>query len=163
MQNVSENSKKVLKRVCRRKRQGDKRAARGRLFLFCLWFWAAVLAGCRIVDVSKGEVREVEYTVLGSDEIPEEVEKVLDEQGEEPFALAYESGGFLYLMKGYGRQNSGGYSIRVESLYTAGEVIHVQTTLEGPATREEQKGDGSCPTIVLKLEARENASVVFEG
>ena len=31
------------------------------------------------------------------------------------------------------------------------------------ATREEQKGDGSCPTIVLKLEAREDASVVFEG
>ena len=66
-------------------------------------------------------------------------------------------------MKGYGRQNSGGYSIRVESLYAAGEVIHVKTALEGPATREEQKGDGSCPTIVLKLEAREDASVVFEG
>ena len=51
----------------------------------------------------------------------------------------------------------------VESLYAAGEVIHVKTALEGPATREEQKGDGSCPTIVLKLEAREDASVVFEG
>ncbi len=122
-----------------------------------------VLAGCRIVDVSEGEVKEVEYTVLGNEDLPEEVRKSLEEQGQEPFALAYESGGFLYLMKGYGRQNSGGYSIRVESLYAAGEVIHVKTALEGPATREEQKGDGSCPTIVLKLEARENASVVFEG
>ena len=131
------------------------------LTLFFLCF--SMLTGCRIVDVSEGEAKEVEYTVLGSDEIPEEVEKVLEEQGQEPFALAYESGGFLYLMKGYGRQNSGGYSIRVDSLYATGEVIHLQTTLEGPATREEQKGDGSCPSIVLKPEARKNASVVFEG
>ena len=129
------------------------------LFFLCF----SMLTGCRIVDVSEGEAKEVEYTVLGSDEIPEEVEKVLEEQGQEPFALAYESGGFLYLMKGYGRQNSGGYSIRVDSLYATGEVIHLQTTLEGPATREEQKGDCSCPFIVLKLEARKNASVVFEG
>ena len=129
------------------------------LFFLCF----SMLTGCRIVDVSEGEAKEVEYTVLGSDEIPEEVEKVLEEQGQEPFALAYESGGFLYLMKGYGRQNSGGYSIRVDSLYATGEVIHLQTTLEGPATREEQKGDGSCPFIVLKLEARKNDSVVFEG
>ena len=129
------------------------------LFFLCF----SMLTGCRIVDVSEGEAKEVEYTVLGSDEIPEEVEKVLEEQGQEPFALAYESGGFLYLMKGYGRQNSGGYSIRVDSLYATGEVIHLQTTLEGPATREEQKGAGSCPFIVLKLEARKNASVVFEG
>lgn len=128
-----------------------------------LFLCFSMLTGCRIVDVSEGEAKEVEYTVLGSDEIPEEVEKVLEEQGQEPFALAYESGGFLYLMKGYGRQNSGGYSIRVDSLYATGEVIHLQTTLEGPATREEQKGDSSCPFIVLKLEARKNASVVFEG
>lgn len=38
----------------------------------------------------------------------------------------------------------------------------MKTALEGPATREEQKGDGSCPTIVLKLEAREDASVVLK-
>lgn len=65
-----------------------------------------VLTGCRIVDVSEGEVKEVEYTVLGNEDLPEEVRKLLEEQGQEPFALAYESGGFLYLMKGYGRQNS---------------------------------------------------------
>ena len=64
------------------------------LFFLCF----SMLTGCRIVDVSEGEAKEVEYTVLGSDEIPEEVEKVLEEQGQEPFALAYESGGFLYLM-----------------------------------------------------------------
>ena len=128
---------------------------------FCIL--VSALIGCRIVDVSEGEAKEVDYTLLESDEIPEEVEKVLEKQGQEPFALAYESGGFLYLMKSYGLQNSGGYSIRVESLYATGQVVHVQTTLEGPATREEQKGDSSCPTIVLKLEARENASVVFEG
>ena len=54
-----------------------------------------VLAGCRIVDVSEGEVKEVEYTVLGNEDLPEEVRKLLEEQGQEPFALAYESGGFL--------------------------------------------------------------------
>ena len=32
-----------------------------------------VLAGCRIVDVSEGEVKEVEYTVLGNEDLPEEV------------------------------------------------------------------------------------------
>lgn len=136
-----------------------------RRWLFFLLFFCLLLpemAGCRIVDVSEGEIREVDYTVPGDDSLPEEVKKVLEAQGEEPFSLAYESGGFLYLMKGYGQQKSGGYSIRVERLYTSGQVIHVKTELIGPATREEQKGDGSCPVIVLKLEARKGSTVVFE-
>lgn len=137
-----------------------------RWMMVCLLFCSLllpILAGCRIIDVSEGELRDVEYTVTGNDDLPEEVMKVLEEQGTEPFALAYESGGFLYLMKGYGQQKSGGYSIKVERLYTAGKVIHVKTELVGPATREEQKGDGSCPKIVLKLEARKGSTVVFEG
>lgn len=131
--------------------------------LILLGLLISALAGCRVVDVSKGEIRDVEYTVPGNEDLPDEVRKALEEQKEEPFSLAYESGGFLYLMKGYGKQKSGGYSIRVERLYASGSVIHVKTQLEGPATKEEQKGGESCPVIVLKLEERKDASVVFEG
>lgn len=148
-------------RRTKRQEDGSMRQWLIRLLFFALTF--SMLTGCRIVDVSKGEIRDVEYTVPGSDDLPEEVKETVEKQGEEPFSLAYESGGFLYLMKGYGKQKSGGYSIRVERLYTVGQTIHVKTELEGPETKEEQKGGESCPVIVLKLEARKDASVVFEG
>ena len=121
------------------------------------------LAACTSSVQQSESKDDMEFTVVSEDRLPEELKEIVEEKKGSAFKLTYADEGYLYICIGYGKQDSGGYSIRVESLYATGQVVHVQTTLEGPATREEQKGDSSCPTIVLKLEARENASVVFEG
>ena len=55
-------------------------------------------------------------------------------------------------MRGYGRQKTGGYSIRILNVGISGETLHVKSELIGPQTKEEQKGDGSTPYFVMKLE-----------
>ncbi|MCI5650140.1 MAG: protease complex subunit PrcB family protein [Fusicatenibacter sp.] len=135
---------------------------RGFLILTAALFLLLVLNCCSVTDVTKGERTEIEYTVVKTNEIPSEVGEIINERKEEEFQMTYESGGYLYLLRGYGKQKSGGYSIRVEEVSVSDEALHVRTTLLGPPDREAQKGAVSCPYIVLKTEERSNLPVVFE-
>ena len=125
------------------------------LLIFCLF------CGCGITNVEKGERREVEYTVLKPDAIPPEIAEIIKAQGDADFQMTYKSNGFLYLLRGYGKQKSGGYSIQVEEMTATEEALHVKTRLLGPETKEEQKGDGSVPYLVIKTEDL-GLSVVFK-
>ena len=64
----------------------------------------------------KGKEHAVEYTVLGEDQIPDEIRKVVDVKKQEEFQMTYQEEDMLYLLQGYGIQSSGGYSIRVEKV-----------------------------------------------
>ena len=74
--------------------------------------------------------------------------------------MAYQSGNELYLIKGYGRQMGGGYSIQVEGLEKSEDAIQLRTKLIGPSSEEEQSPEPSYPYIVLKTEYR-NLPVLF--
>ena len=112
----------------------------------------AIWVGCGISEKKEGTYQEVAYTVVKSGEIPEEVKKLIADQQEKAFQMVYKSDGYLYVMRGYGRQKTGGYSIRILDVGTCGERLLVRSELIGPQTKEEQKGDGSCPYFVIKLE-----------
>ena len=122
---------------------------------------ACLCCGCGITNVEEGERKAVEYTVLKTDAIPPEVAEVIKAQGEAEFQMTYKSDGFLYILRGYGKQKSGGYSIQVEEVTATDGALHVKTRLLGPETKEEQKGDGSVPYLVIKTEDLE-LPVVFE-
>ena len=64
--------------------------------------------------------------------------------------MTYQSEDYLYIMVGYGLQNSGGYSIAVEGLTLAGEGICCETRLLGPDGGEELTTAVSYPYIVIK-------------
>lgn len=87
----------------------------------------------------KGKEHAVEYTVLGEDQIPDEIRKVVDVKKQEEFQMTYQEEDMLYLLQGYGIQSSGGYSIRVEKVSENDTELHVKTKLIGP---EEKWGDG---------------------
>ena len=129
--------------------------------LFLVILASFVLCGCGISDVEKGEREAVEYTVLRADAIPPEVAEIIQEQGSDAFQMVYKSKGYLYILRGYGMQKSGGYSIQVEEVTAADEALHVRTRLLGPETEEEQKGEGSVPYLVIKTEDLE-LPVIFE-
>lgn len=122
---------------------------------------AIMLSGCGIQKEEAGDFRAVDYTVLKTAEIPEEVMELIQNQGEKAFQMVYKSDGWLYVMRGYGKQKTGGYSIRVLEVGTAGELLRVRSELIGPQTKEEQKGDSSSPYFVLKLEDQ-GYPVMFE-
>ena len=90
------------------------------------------IAGCGIRSMSGQEEQELDYTVVKEENIPDEVRDILQEHKGEKFQMTYQSEDYLYIMVGYGLQNSGGYSIAVEGLTLAGEGICCETRLLGP-------------------------------
>lgn len=112
-----------------------------------------ILGGCQMIRIEEGEVSPVEYTVVSREEIPAEVLSLIQEKKEKEFQLTYQSGEDLYLIKGYGRQMTGGYSIAVEELGIMGDVLRFKTKLIGPS--ENAGGEPSYPCIVVKIKYRD--------
>ena len=133
-----------------------------RLSLICLIAWLAFsIVGCGMLRKKNSEAKEVDYTVVKKEELPSEVKKIIEVKKQEEFQMAYQCEGELYLLRGYGIQSSGGYSIQVEYVRENEEEIHIKTRLLGPESREEQKDTISCPSIVVKVENR-NKKIVFD-
>ncbi len=126
-----------------------------------LWIvvFSLVLGGCQLVRIEEGQVVPVKYTLVKKEDIPAEAMALIEEKKEKEFQITYQNGQELYLIKGYGRQMSGGYSICVEELGTIGETLRFQTKLIGPSD-DEQKGEPSYPYIVVKIRYR-NEHVEF--
>lgn len=120
------------------------------------------LASCRITDVSEGERKELSYAIVKPGDFPPEIDQILRKKKESAFQMAYESGDDLYILRGYGKQKSGGFSIQIEEVSKSENAVFVRTKLVGPAAKEEQKGAASCPYVVLKTKAAAGISVVFE-
>ena len=113
---------------------------------------ALLLTGCGLLSDVK--LRDLDFTVLSEEKIPEELKTVIAEKGAEPFQLTYSDNRNLYISIGYGEQKSGGYSIAVDALYLTDDAIHVSTSLLGPDITGQKDGAGtpSTPYIVLKTE-----------
>ena len=126
------------------------------------------LCGCTVITKDGNEkVRDIDFTVLAEDNIPDELKQVIEEKKEKEFKLTYQDNGFLYICVGYGRQETGGYSITVNDLYLTGNSIYVDTNLIGPdpENRElykaQEKDSASYPYVILKIEYWDK-SVVFD-
>ncbi|MGI6094861.1 MAG: protease complex subunit PrcB family protein [Lachnospiraceae bacterium] len=120
-----------------------------------------LLAGCSITKVSSANAETLEYTIMKAEDYPEEVAKLLDENKEQEFQMTYQDGQYLYLLKGYGRQETGGYSIQVEDVSRWDNAVHLKTMLIGPPREEELTKEPSYPSLVIKMEYREDP-VIFE-
>ena len=123
-----------------------------------LLFWIAavflMLSGCRAIRIEEAERPPLKYTVVDSSRIPEEAASLIEEKKAAEFQMIYQSGEDMYLIKGYGRQMSGGYSIQVTDLSLSSTAIFFSTKLIGPS-KDSQSGEPSYPYIAVKTEYRE--------
>ncbi|MBR6771594.1 MAG: protease complex subunit PrcB family protein [Lachnospiraceae bacterium] len=125
------------------------------------------LAGCSIKTQERDEkLKDMEFTVLGEGDIPQELRELVEERKEEEFKLTYQDGDFLYICIGYGRQETGGYSITVSGMYLTANAIYVDTNLIGPEPGEKKlygvrEEGASYPYVVLRTEYLEKP-VVFD-
>lgn len=132
-----------------------KRNRKGQTALAVLLVLGAVLtAGCRERKDSLEKIKDLEYTVTAQENIPEELMTVIEEKKGEGFKLTYQDSGFLYICIGYGQQESGGYSITVNTLYETENAVYLDTTLLGPEPGETEgkKESPSYPYVVVKTE-----------
>ena len=114
-----------------------------------------------MVKQSGKKVRDLEFTVAKTEELPENLQEMLEKKKEENYSFTYSDNEYLYIAKGYGIQETGGYSVSVDDCYLTKTNIVVKTRLHGPAVGEDVAKTPSYPNIVLKLELNDK-DVVFE-
>lgn len=124
-----------------------------------------ILAGCSMLSEEKIKLRDLDFTILSEEKIPEELKAIIEEKKAEaptePFKLTYSDNENLYIGIGYGEQATGGYSIVVNELYLTDNAICVNTSLLGPEPSEKSNRTPSYPVIIIKTEKLDQ-TVVFE-
>ena len=119
------------------------------------------LCGCSIREEDSVKLRDLEFTLVSEERLPEELKTMIEEKKQEPFKFTYTDQENLYLCIGYGEQTTGGYSITVNELYLTENAIYVHTNLLGPSPKEKENPAVSYPYVVIKTENLDK-NVVFE-
>ena len=122
---------------------------------------AAMLSACGGETEKEENRNNLEFTVVSEDRLPDELKEILDQKKESAFKLTYADEGYLYICVGYGKQESGGYSVTVNELCETDNAIYVNTNLLGPKAGSSPGTSPSYPYIVLKIEFRDK-TVVFD-
>lgn len=134
------------------------------MIFFGLAMWVLVvrtLSGCSMNKDDGNKVRDLEFSVTAEAEVPQELAQIIAEKQQSPFKLTYSDDQNLYIVAGYGKQDSGGFSIAVNELYLTENSIVLDTDLIGPAKGENGGTENSYPYIVIKTEMSE-LPVVFQ-
>lgn len=122
---------------------------------------AAMLSGCTFLSEERIKLRDLDFTVLSEEKIPEELMSIIEEKKKEPFQITYTDKEYLYICTGYGEQATGGYSIAVNELYLTDTAVYVSTSLLGPESADKNNATPSYPYIVIKTEYLDQ-TVIFE-
>lgn len=120
------------------------------------------LGGCALGEIAEEKQKDLEYTVVAQDDIPEKLQEVIAEKEEKAFQISFTLGDALYIAVGYGEQQTGGYSICVNGLYETENAIVIDTTLIGPDSGEKAAESASYPYLVVKTEAIADKPIEFK-
>ena len=85
--------------------------------------------------------------------IPAALRQAIKENEAREIRMTFEDGNDLYLIRGYGEQKTGGYSIAVDACTEDEEKLYLTTRLIGPEDAEKQPKDASYPYIVVRVAA----------
>lgn len=120
------------------------------------------MQGCKFKIIpQEQEKREVEFVIVSEECISKEIQDLIETRKEEEMKLTYVEGENRYIIIGYGKQNTGGYSIYVKDLYATENALYVDTCLLGPKKGSKIKEVPSYPVIVLQI-SEMGLPVVFE-
>lgn len=130
------------------------------LVMFCM-LATGWLCGCSVEKANRTKERDLDYQIATPEEIPEELLVQIEEKKAADFKMTYETPEQLYIVRGYGEQATGGYSIQVKELYLSNNAAFFQTELIGPRKGEVITKSPSFPYIVVVTE-KVDRNVVFE-
>lgn len=131
--------------------------------LFCGLCLGALLtmSACSVQKIQEEKIRDLDYTVLCEEDIPEELQEQIQRKKMEEFRLTYEDQGILYLAKGYGERETSGYQVELKACYETENTLHIRTELLGPSKKEKIIREKTNPYIVVKLSSV-GKNVMFE-
>ena len=115
------------------------------------------LAGCLGKEGEK--VRELDSLIISEEALPSQLKGIIDEKKEKEFQFTFSDQKNLYICIGYGKQETGGYSIVLNDLYLTDAEVVVDTTLLGPDPAAQAKKTATYPFIVIRTELVEQPVV----
>ena len=133
-----------------------------RLISFVLGvFTLTLMCGCSVKETNTDKIRDIEFTVAEEENLPEELLTMIAEKKQQPFKVTYAEKDALYIVEGYGEQQSSGYSIEVKECYETKNAIYIHTNLIGPAKDEKIMEVKTYPYVAIKMEFIDK-NVVFQ-
>lgn len=120
--------------------------------LLFLMFGILFLPGCVTRVQTAEKIRDLEFTVLDKDDVPEELKEQIEEARTVPFRMTFADQGSLYIARGYGKRETSGYSVTVEELFETENAVFIRTDLLGPGNGEETEDADTYPYVVVRLE-----------
>lgn len=117
--------------------------------------------GCSVKKMNTEKIRDVEFTVLEEETMPEELLLMIQRKEKEPFKITYADKDVLYIAQGYGRRQTSGYSIEVKECYETKNAVYIHTNLIGPSKEEQIVEAETFPYVVVKVEFIDK-NVVFK-
>ncbi len=142
----------------RAKEKGHGWAFGFRGMVIVLAAWLLLLAGCSHAEDER--VRELDGVIVSEEALPGELREIIEGKKTQAFQLTYSDGDYLYICIGYGKQETGGYSIALNDLYLTETEVRVDTTLLGPELADQKKKTATYPYLVIRTELVEQP-VVF--
>lgn len=133
------------------------------------WFakWGVITAGLLLLlglqacdYAEKQKIRDLDAVIISEEALPAELKEIIDSKKEKPFQFTFSDPENLYVCIGYGKQETGGYSITLNNLYLTETEVIVDTTLLGPDVTDQAKKTATYPFIVIRTELVEQP-VVF--
>lgn len=119
-----------------------------------------LLAGCGAAESREKERKEIDFTVVEREKLPGPLLQTIEENKADEIRMTYTDGEEMYLIRGYGEQKTGGYSIAVVQCTEDEEKIYFDTRLIGPKEQEKPSGEPSYPYLAVKIETREKEAVI---
>lgn len=126
----------------------------------CLVGCLFLLGGCSLQKEDTQKLRDIDFTVVDPMDAPEELTEDIDDKKEGIFKITYGDEGYLYIARGYGKQETSGYSVTVESCYESENAICVKTNLLGPPADGTVVEGATYPYVIIKIEYSDK-NVVF--
>lgn len=148
--------------VQRQLSDGRRKVRQLSAIILLLLSWMLLFTGCKIEHMEGAQGTEMAYEVIARDDLPEEIAKLAQQEKEEEFHMTYTDGEDFYLMRGYGKQETGGYSVSVKSLVRTETAVIFETMLQGPEPGTKVSQEPSYPFLVIKTE-KTGLPVKFQG
>ncbi len=114
----------------------------------------SLLSGCSGKESKPDKEEDLEFRVLEDAEVPDKLMEEINEKKSQPFKITYtdEDQEYLYIAVGYGEKPTGGYSISVDELYLAKNLIYLDTNLIGSSEEEFVSNAVTYPYVVIRTE-----------
>ena len=121
----------------------------------------ALLTGCTLSKEAPRKVKDVDYSIVEEQDIPEKLKEAIEEKKAAEFKISFEDEENMYFVHCYGEHETGGYSIMIRDLYLTENALYFDTELLGPENGSNPQKKPSYPYIVVKTK-KYKQNIVFE-